>query len=919
MFRRIAAVSLILVLASCDSGESEAKWLAAAQARLDKQDVPGAVIELKNALNQNAGSGSARLLMGKALLMAGDPKGAVLELRKAQQAGVPEGAVMPELGKAMLAAGEARAVVSQLALASVAPPSAAADLKATVAAAHMALGQPDLARAAAQEALQQEAEHVPAQVLLARLDASQGKSDQALERLATVLGRVPGNELAGLAQGDILLQARQDLGAASAAWRAVLSSHPKSVQAHQSLTDALLQQGKPDEAKAQWALLNTLAPAHPDTLYLRARIAYQDKDFAACRDVTQRLLAALPENPRVLLLAGLAEQQLQRYGHASVLLAKAVKLAPDALVARHALAQVFLQDGLPEKAAELLAPVLEGADTDATSLVLAGQAYLQSGDPARSETSFQRALKLKPGDSRAKVALAMASVERGDVEQGLGKLEQLAKVDNSATVDMALLGARLRTGDLKGALLAAQALERKLPDQPFAATQRGRLLAQQGDLPSAKAAFERALQLHKHYFPAIEGMLALDLREGRPEAARKRLEALLKDDPKSARARHALVLVDERMGAPESQLIEGLREASRLDPTLAAPRLALVERLLLAGEAAAALNAARDASAALPSDAAILDALGRALLATGDGQQAISTYKRLMAQQPGQAAHALRLADAYLAVKNLPAAATALKQAKEIEPDNRMAQRGLALMAMMDKRPDDALALARALQKRHPKEAFGFVLEGELQRQRPNLAAAAAAYAAALRLEQSPLRAVELHRSLIEAGHSEQAGRMAADWLKAHPQDAQFQFHLGDLAMSARDWATAEGRYRAVLELQPKQLAALNNLAWLLATQGKPGAVAFAEKALALRPDRAAVLDTLAMAQASENQLPQAVKTQKRAVELNPRDPELRLNLARLLVKQGEKTEARKELEALTRLGERFVRQAEVADMLKTL
>jgi Flp pilus assembly protein TadD len=67
-------------------------------------------------------------------------------------------------------------------------------------------------------------------------------------------------------------------------------------------------------------------------------------------------------------------------------------------------------------------------------------------------------------------------------------------------------------------------------------------------------------------------------------------------------------------------------------------------------------------------------------------------------------------------------------------------------------------------------------------------------------------------------------------WIAEHPQDAVFPFYLADRALAAKDFATAEARYRKVIELQPNNALALNNVAWLLVQQSKPGAVEFAER-----------------------------------------------------------------------------------------
>ena len=148
-------------------------------------------------------------------------------------------------------------------------------------------------------------------------------------------------------------------------------------------------------------------------------------------------------------------------------------------------------------------------------------------------------------------------------------------------------------------------------------------------------------------------------------------------------------------------------------------------------------------------------------------------------------------------------------------------------------------------------------------------------------------------------------------------------FVIGDGTLVATNFhvlpAGAEARYRAVLEVQPDNAMALNNVAWLLVKQGKPGALPLAERANQLLPDRAPLLDTLATVLEAEKQLPKAIDAQKRAIVLESKDPGLVLRLAKLYIKSGEKDRARAELEVLTKLGDKFAGQSEVASLLKTL
>ena len=191
MKRRLLALATCavtaLALVGCGRGKgTEAELLSSARALLDKQDVRGAVIQLKNALQKNPGSAAARLLLGKTLLDSGDPVAALVELTKAQELQVPDEEVVPAIARAMLLTGDESKVVSQFAATQLNKPEAQADLRSTLATAYAGQGNVDQARQTAAEALRIQPGYAPAIILQARLDAAGGDLDGALARRGTV-------------------------------------------------------------------------------------------------------------------------------------------------------------------------------------------------------------------------------------------------------------------------------------------------------------------------------------------------------------------------------------------------------------------------------------------------------------------------------------------------------------------------------------------------------------------------------------------------------------------------------------------------------------------------------------------------------------------------------------------------------------
>jgi putative PEP-CTERM system TPR-repeat lipoprotein len=519
------------------------------------------------------------------------------------------------------------------------------------------------------------------------------------------------------------------------------------------------------------------------------------------------------------------------------------------------------------------------------------------------------------------ISAALAQLASGNnTAAAISSLEAIAAVDKSPRADLILISAMLQAKDLTGAMKALDALQAKRPDEPLPYHLRGRIQLTQHDTAGARASFETALSKDEQYFPAAASLSALDLAEGKSEMARQRLEGLLSLNPANQLAKLALAEMSARSGAPAAAVTQELVEAVKINPDEPRAHLLLVNQMLAAGNSQGALTAAQSATAALPGSTELLDALGRAQIANGEDLQAVSTFRRLTGLHPQRVAHHLRLAEALATGKNFEQATRSLRHALELQPGLLIAQQALIGVAMAAGKPQDALRAARDVQADRPKEAIGFALAGDVEFERKDWGAAIVNYRAALQRENSSTRsALQLHQALLRSGKQLEAGRFAQDWQKTHAKDASFRFYLGDNSLAESNFEAAEQHYRAVLEINPKNSLAMNNIAWLMAKQSKPGAVALAAQANALSPNSAQLLDTLATAQAAEGQLAQAIASQKRALGLAPKDPSIKLNLAQLYSQAGEKSLARAELEALAALGERFQRQSEVTALMQKL
>lgn len=908
-------LGLMVALSACSGGSAES-MLKSAKEHISKNESSAAVIQLKNALQKQPSSPEARYLLGKLLLETGDAVGAEVELIKAQDLGYSAEEIAPHLAKSLLVQGKLEPLISRFVKSKLVNSAANAELKATVALAFAQLGKGDEARSALQEAFAADSNNISAQLLQARMFIHQRDFPAATAVLDKIVGMVPNNADAWQLKGDALLESGASSDSALAAYRQAIKIDKKNLLSYVAIIWTEFSKKDVEAAKKDVAELAKIFPGHPQTRFFQGMIALETGDLKTAQEQAQYLLKVAPDSLRTMQLAGVVEFRRNSLIQAESHLKKFVKGAPESMQApsRLMLGQIYIRNGEPAKALNVLQPLLVDESVHSNAYALAAEAYMQQGDSAAAQNYFSKAVKSNPKDIRSRTALALAKVSKGG-ESGLEELKAISSSDKEITADLALFSSYLNLKQWDAAGRALETIAKKQPDRPTADNLRGRMELMRGDSVAARAAFERALKIDPKFYPAVATLAALDQGDKKPDAAIARFTALLALEPKNLQAQLSLIELQSLSGKPSTEIEEALGKLVKDSPNEAAPRLLLIRKLIDRKELKAALALARDGAVALPDQPNMLAALSQVEQLNGDTNQAISTANKWMALQPNSVQPLMRLAELYVSMKDPAGAVQNLNRALAIDERFLPAQRMLIAIEDGRGRTDAARKVIKAVQGQHPNDAVGQLLEGEFESGKKNWALATSAYQAALNKKPSTDVAIKLHYAYLAGGKTAEGNAFAARWLQKNAGDVAFIYYLGDVALTAKQYEHAEQQYRAVLKLQPENASALNNVAWLLNREKKPEALEYAERAVMLQPNQAPLLDTLADIYASRGQMEKAIEVQKKAVNLMPGAHLHRLHLATFYVNAGKKAEAKEELKRLADLGDKFPAQ----DVVKKL
>jgi putative PEP-CTERM system TPR-repeat lipoprotein len=227
------------------------------------------------------------------------------------------------------------------------------------------------------------------------------------------------------------------------------------------------------------------------------------------------------------------------------------------------------------------------------------------------------------------------------------------------------------------------------------------------------------------------------------------------------------------------------------------------------------------------------------------------------------------------------------------------------------------MKIARQVQKQAAKSALGFVLEGDVLMAEKKFPQAASAYETAYGIGKSGLLAIKMHAAYVQAGKPDEAQTRLAKGLKDSPDDAAVRLYAADVSLKSGKYQNAIEHYEWLQQKQPDNVLVLNNLAWAYQQVRDTRALETAERAYKLKPDSAAVADTLGWMLVEQGNTTRGLELLQKAVAAAPDAHEIRYHLAQAWLKAGDQSKARNELERLLATDAKFPQRTEAMELLK--
>ena len=607
---------------------------------------------------------------------------------------------------------------------------------------------------------------------------------------------------------------------------------------------------------------------------------------------------------------------------------RAIELDPKRVESYLSMARFYVVTSERGKAEELYRKAISVNANSPVAHTEYGRFLIQSNRQPEAEAELTKAVEVGPTDRNARFFLASYYLVNRQFDKAEAAYKGLAGLEPDKPESQAVLAdfySAISRGD--DAIKIYQDIISKSPDYLQGRYRLAEILLTRGDMEGANAQIEEAFKKDKHDRQALLLRARMKVQRGQPDdlkSAAEDLKDVLRQEPNSRTGLYFMAQVNFSLG----QMDQARAFAADLEknyPDYLPAKLMQLQITLAGADYKSANTLATDLLARLDKTAPDRENSPQLLAEIRE-----KTY--------------LSRGSAQLQLKNPAAARNDFEAAKAIGPRDPVVYNSLALVALAENKPEEAIASFENALNVHATnfDALNglinlYARNKEIDKAHARVDQALSAYPnlASLHylksivygfqqntqsLEAELKRALELDPNYLPAYsslatlyiRSKQEDRAIAEYQKIsalRPDNATPYTMIGILEDQRKNHDAAADNYRKALEKDPNNVIAANNLAWLYAVTGKGNideAVRLAQGVVQKNPNVPGFIDTLGWVYYKKNLHTAAVEQLRKAVTINetearnanvPPSASYHYHLGMALKASGDKEQARRELE----------------------
>lgn len=841
----LLAVAVVATLAGCNQ-KDPSEYTASAKSLYLTGDAKSAIIEYKNALQQDANFSPARLGLAEVYVDQRRFDDAIKELKVVQDL-LPENDELHSnvnllLARAFHMGGQGYRVKSEL-------PEADTRLEISYYRFHEASISGDLDSAASiydalsEEELSSSFGYLCQAERFLFVDDDAESARELLEQNIEITDPAYGSWM--LLKADVEFS----LGDAESSLDTLAKytqANPNDLERRFQLANVRVRSGKPLEAKDDVRMLLKKVPGNAMLNELDSVIRYAEKDFEGSLSAAQLAITQMPENITSRLMASYSAAMLEKPDVALENLTVIIEKLPSNHPAQRLYIQLSIRSGNGEDISDRLMSLDDLSEKDIGLLSSVGLNAVKNGDVDTAKELVKKAQELTTGE--ADTALGMLQLSLND-ESGIETLESAFETSNDWMAGSSLASAYLATGKYEAALeLADKFRENGKSAEGNMLT--GVVLAREGSYKDALSYFDLVLVDAPENKLAKAAIIESLVGDQQIDEAKSKLEEWILADNDPVYIRHYIAAM--RSAEKLSQAVDyALSLLDSHKDSVNTPEFNFIvgQSAMLDGRSETAVNLLKPHEDELKEKKGYWLVLSTAQNDLGDKDAAFLSYQSWMEQEQKNPMPLVGVLRHYALNKQYEKALHVLSVQSDNFEDKTPINMLRITFLMSSKKVNEASRLFDTLPLEIQNSESGRSLKADIAFAFNEPEKVVELLSDLYPKSKSEAHLKKLFISLKKLGKNADAVLLLETHLKSHQESAFASYFLGNEKLAIGEIASSVVLFETALKGNATNPMLLNNLAyakWKLGSYSD--AIKYATKALEILPNRPEIVDTLANA-----------------------------------------------------------------------
>lgn len=697
-------------------------------------------------------------------------------------------------------------------------------------------------------------------------------------------------------------------------YRNSVKQDPRFGEAYLKLGDAELRRGAVRESVGAYRRAVELMPKQDEAagkladIYLTAYAFTANKDdrrmLKEVEDLVDLMVRGDPNGYHVFRLKGFLAVAKEDLPEAILQFKRADQIKPKQPELLFALAQVYFRNKQMAEAEELALRLVRESPKYTNAYNFLVSVYRSQNQPEKAESILKQKLAAFPLDSRSHLTLAvfyLTTNRRADADRTVNELLAKGSSIPNARSEAADLYFRIRDFDR-----AKKILEEAATAEPERRNEHRRRLAvmmfYQGQPKQALESMDSIVKDDPNDNNSLALRAAMQLQSGdadKSAAAINDLQALLGRVPQNPVIRYNLARAYQAKGDLDAARVQ-YTEAVKQNKSFVAAHVGLGQVSLLKQDFGRAIESAEAVLQLDPKNLPARVIKVNGLLNSGSITLARREVEKYLAEAPDQVDLRFQVALVNFMEKKYPESEAIFRSLRGRFPDDLRLLFGLAETLVATNRGPEALALLKAESKAKPQVNALRMATGNVALRVGDLQTAEQEYR---HLLEGDAKNLELYLRLGETQRLMKRTQDALQTLRKgqalQPNNAMVNLQLALTLDAAGMQRESLPLYENIVKNQPDNAIALNNLAYMMAEEGRDLdlALTYAQRARQQRPGNLDIADTLGWVYLRKQLNDSAVNIYREILPKAPNNPLYHFHLGMALFQKGDTTGARRSLQ----------------------